>query len=260
MTSTLSPPHDALLETVPPGATHVATRDVDYSADGTALQGYLAFDESTDQARPGVLVVHDWNGIGEYVQVRAQMLARLGYIAFAPDIYGRGIRPDDSDAAQIAGTYYGNPGLMRSRILAGLDQLQAQPQVDSTRIAAIGYCFGGSVSLALAASGADLLGVVSFHGALVPVSPEDAAGIRAKILVLGGAADPVVPDEAVRSFENSLRAAPHVDWQHARYSGAMHAFTLPEANAPDHGAQYNAAAEKRSWTAMLNFFEEIFSS
>ena len=188
------------------------------------------------------------------------MLARLGYVAFAPDIYGRGIRPDDSEAAQVAGTYYGNPGLMRSRILAGLEQLRAQPQVDSSRIAAIGYCFGGSVSLALAASGADILGVVSFHGALVPVSPEDAAGIKAKILVLGGAADPVVPDDSVQAFENSLRTAPQVDWQHTRYAGAMHAFTLPEADAPGHGAQYNASAEKRSWTAMLDFFDEIFSS
>ena len=260
MTSTLSPAHAALLETVPADASHVVSHDVDYSDGGVDLQGYVALDDSTNEPRPGVLVVHDWNGIGEYVQVRAQMLARLGYVAFAPDIYGRGIRPDDNEAAQVAGTFYGNPDLMRSRVLAGLAQLRALPQVDSSRIAAIGYCFGGSVALALAASGAEIAGVVSFHGALVPVSAQEAAGIKAKILVLGGAADPVVPDEAVKAFEDSLRAAPLVDWQHTRYAGAMHAFTLPEADAPDHGAQYQATAEQRSWAAMRTFFGEIFAS
>ncbi len=260
MTSTLSPAHAALLDTVPAPSSRVVTRDVDYSVDGVDLQGYLALDDSTPEPRPGVLVVHDWNGIGEYTQVRAQMLARLGYVAFAPDIYGRGIRPDDSEAAQVAGGYYGNPSLMRARILAGLDQLRSLPQVDDTKIAAIGYCFGGSVALALAASGADIAGVVSFHGGLVPVSPEDAARIKAKILILGGAADPVVPDDAVKAYEDSLRAAPQVDWQHTRYAGAMHAFTLPEADAPDHGAQYDKSAERRSWVAMQTFFDEIFAS
>ncbi len=260
MTSTFSPAHTRLLDTVPAGSSRVVAHSVDYESDGVSLEGYLAVDEATDETRPGVLVVHDWTGVGEYVQVRAQMLARLGYVAFAPDIYGAGIRPDESEAPQVAARYYGDPELMRSRVLAGLEQLRAQPRVDRDRIAAIGYCFGGSVVLALAASGADVAGVVSFHGALMPVPSEDAAGIKAKILLLGGAADPVVPDDAVQAFENSLRAAPNVDWQHTRYAGAMHAFTLPEADAPDHGAQYNASAEKRSWTAMLNFFEEIFAS
>ncbi len=266
MTTTLSPAHTTLLDTVPVGASNVVTSDVDYELDGTALQGYLARDESADSAdasdrnRPGVLVVHDWTGVGEYVKVRCQMLARLGYVAFAPDIYGRDVRPQGDEAAQVAGQYYGNPTLMRARAQAGLDQLLSAPLVDAGRVAAIGYCFGGSVALALAASGADIAGAVSFHGALSPVSAEDAAQIKARIVVLTGAADPVVPDDKVLAFENSLRVAPDVDWQLTSYSGAMHAFTLPEAAAPDHGADYQPAAERRSWVAMRNFFDEIFAA
>ncbi len=259
MTSSLSPAHAALLATVPARSSTVIAGDLDYESEGVALQGYLALDTAFDDPRPGVLVVHDWNGVGEYVQVRCQMLARLGYVAFAPDIYGRGVRPDDSAAPGVAGGFYRDPALMRARVRAGLDQLTTHSLVDPRRTAAIGYCFGGSAALALAASGAEIAGVVSFHGALIPISPDDAAGIRAKILVLSGAADPVVPDEAVIAFADALRAAPHVDWQLTLYSGAMHAFTLPEAAAPDHGAMYQPAAERRSWTAMLDFFDEIFA-
>lgn len=260
MTTTLSPAHATLLDTIPIGASNVVTSDVDYELDGTALQGYLAYNDAADGKRPGVLVVHDWTGVGEYVQVRCQMLARLGYVAFAPDIYGRDVRPQGDEAARVAGQYYGNPTLMRARVRAGLDRLLAEPLVDASRVAAIGYCFGGSVSLALAASGADIAGAVSFHGALLPVAAEDAAQIRARILVLTGAADPVVPDDNVIAFENSLRVAPEVDWQLTSYAGAMHAFTLPEAAAPDHGASYQPAAERRSWVAMRNFFDEIFAA
>ncbi|MET3808730.1 dienelactone hydrolase [Nakamurella sp. UYEF19] len=259
MTTTLSPAHTALLATVPIGTSMVVTTEVTYESEGTTLVGYLAVDSALEGARPGVLVIHDWLGVGEYVRVRCQMLARMGFVAFAPDIYGKGVRPGPAEAPAVAGSFYGNPSLMRSRVLAGLDELRAQPQLDQDRVAAIGYCFGGSVALALAATGADIAGVVSFHGGLSPVSVEDAAGIKAGILVLTGAADPVVPDEAVLAFENSLRAAPDVDWQVVSYAGAMHAFTLPEVAAPEQGANYQPLAERRSWTAMQNFFDEIFT-
>jgi len=259
LTSTLSPAHASLLDTVPAGSSRIVTQDVHYESDGVALQGYLARDETAEGPRPATLVVHDWNGVGEYVQVRCQMLARLGYVAFGPDIYGRGVRPQGAEAAALAGFYYSNPALMRARVRAGLAQLVTQPLVDPSRVAAIGYCFGGSVALALAASGADIAGVVSFHAALVPVSADDAAQIKARILVLTGAADPVVPDDAVLAFQNSLRHAPAVDWQLTSYSGAMHAFTLPESATPEQGASYNPLAERRSWVAMRNFLEEVLA-
>ncbi|MET0865207.1 MAG: dienelactone hydrolase family protein [Nakamurella sp.] len=256
---TLPPVLAELLATVPvpPGA-DITTADVDYALDGTALRGFVAADNASIQRRPGVLVIHDWLGVGGYVQARSQMLARLGYVAFAADIYGADLRPSGRDAAKIAGGFYADPVLVRTRAQAGLDQLRAHPLVDPDRIAVIGYCFGGFCALELARTGADMAGVVSFHGLLSTDSPQDAAKITAKVLVLSGAADPVVPDDQVRDFEDALRAAPQVDWQLIRYSGAMHAFTQPEADAPDHGAAYQAAADRRSWNAMLAFFAEIF--
>jgi dienelactone hydrolase len=248
-----------LVSTVPepPGAV-IETADVDYSQDGAALRGFVAVDSASAQRRPGVLLIHDWLGVGGYMQARSQMLARLGYVALAADIYGAELRPTGQDAAQVAGQFYADPALVRARARAGLDQLRAHPLVDPDRIAVIGYCFGGFCALELARTGADFAGVVSFHGLLSTDSPQDAANIRAKVLVLSGAADPVVPDDQVTEFEDALRAAPTVDWQLIRYSGAMHAFTQPEANAPDHGAAYQQAADRRSWAAMRAFFGEIF--
>ena len=186
------------------------------------------------------------------------MLARLGYVAFAADIYGTGVRPSPQDGAKVSGAFYGDPALVRARATAGLEQLRANPLVDPDRIAVIGYCFGGFVALELARSGADVAGVVPFHGVLSTPAAEDAANIRAKILVLAGGSDPVVPDEQIVEFKNAMRAAPQLDWQLVSYSGALHAFTLPEANSPEHGAAYHPVAERRSWAAMRAFFDEIF--
>lgn len=256
----LPPVLDQLLSTVPPPAGAVIeTAELDYTLDGVALQGFLAVDSSNSRRRPGVLVIHDWLGVGGYVQARAQMLARLGYVALAADIYGADVRPGPQEAPHLVKSFYDDPALVRARARAGLEQLRAHRLVDPDRIAVIGYCFGGFAALELARSGAELAGAVSFHGILHTARPEDAANIRARILVLSGAADPVVPDGQVTEFENELRAAPGVDWQLVRYSGAMHAFTQPEANAPDHGAAYQAAADRRSWTAMRSFFDEIFA-
>jgi dienelactone hydrolase len=260
MSVSLSPVLTDLLATVPlPDGAVIDTSNLRYNVDGADLEGYLAFDASSDEPRPGVLVIHDWLGVGGYVQARSQMLARLGYIALAADIYGADLRPRPQEASAVAGRFYGDAPLVRARAAAGLEQLRANPLVDPDRIAVIGYCFGGFVALELARSGADIAGVATFHGALSSPTPQDAGNIRGKVLVLAGAADPVVPDEQVLEFENALRAAPHVDWQLITYSGAMHAFTQPEANAPDHGAAYQATADRRSWAAMQSFFAEIFS-
>ena len=251
--------HQALLERTPvPQGGVIDTEDADYTLDGTALRGYLALDSARPDRRPGVLVIHDWGGVGEYVHLRSQMLARLGYVALAADIYGAQVRPGPQEAPGVAGGYYRNPALTRSRAAAGLNLLRSHPLVDPDRIAVIGYCFGGFVALELARSGAELAGVVTFHGALSSSNPQDAANIRGKVLVLSGAADPVVPDEQVLAFENEMRAAPQVDWQLVHYSGAMHSFTQPEVDMPGHGAAYQPAAERRSWTAMVDFFDEIF--
>ena len=257
--SALSPAHAALLASAParPGAV-IDTATVDYQLAGTVLEGYLAVDTAATKRRPGVLLMHDWGGVGPYVQVRAQMLARLGYVALAADIYGADLRPAPQDAPTVAGGFYRDPALTRARATAGLAELRAHPLVDPTRIAVIGYCFGGFVALELARSGADLVGAVTFHGALSTASPQDAANIRPKILVLAGGSDPVVPDEQIADFKNALRKVPHVDWQLISYGGAMHSFTQPEVNAPDHGAAYQATADRRSWAAMLTFFDEIF--
>ena len=260
MSDTLSPAQTTLLARVPiPAGAVIDTAEVDYTLDGTELRGYLALDAADTDRRPGVLVIHDWLGVGGYVQARAQMLARLGFVAFAADIYGAAVRPGPQEAAAVAGQYYTDPDLVRARARAGLDQLAAHPLVDPDRIAVIGYCFGGFVALELARSGADIAGVVTFHGALSTSTPQDAANIRGKVLVLAGAADPVVPDEQILDFENALRAAPDVDWQLVSYSGALHAFTNPDADAPAYGAAYQPAADRRSWVAMRNFFDEIFS-
>ncbi|MGS0686564.1 dienelactone hydrolase family protein [Nakamurella sp. GG22] len=254
----LSDAHAAVLDRTPlPAGSVIDTGPVDYVLDGTALQGYFAADVTSPLLRPGVLVVHDWGGIGEYVRVRAQMLARLGYVALAADIYGADVRPSPAEAPVVAGGYYRDPALTRARVAAGLEQLRAHPLVDPRRIAVIGYCFGGWVALELARSGADLTGVVTFHAALSASDPADAATISGKVLVLSGASDPVVPDEQILAFENEMRAA-GVDWQLVRYGGALHAFTQPEVNMPEHGAAYQPAAERRSWTAMRDFFDEMF--
>jgi dienelactone hydrolase len=232
---------------------------VEYSHGDAVLEGYLVYDDAVRDRRPGVLVVHEWTGINENVKNHADAVAALGYVAFAADIYGKGIRPATTEeAAAQASIYKGDRRLMRERVRAGLDFLRNQPAVDAKRIAAIGYCFGGTTVLELARSGADVLGVVSFHGGLDTPDIGDARQIRAKVLVLHGADDPYEPKEKIDTFLKEMKDA-GVDFQMIFYGGAVHSFTNPFAgNDPSKGAAYNEKVNKRSWEAMRFFLSEIF--
>jgi dienelactone hydrolase len=205
-----------------------------------------------------VLIVHQWKGLTDYEKKRAEMLARLGYVAFAVDIYGKGVRPQDTaEASTQAGKYKSDRTLLRARVNAGLDVLRKERFVDPKRIAAIGYCFGGTTVIELARSGADIAGVVSFHGALDSPRPEDGKNIRCKVLALHGADDPFVPAKDIAAFEDELRNA-GVDWQLVKYGGAVHSFTDWNADGSMKGAKYDERADKRSWEDMKLFFAEIF--
>jgi dienelactone hydrolase len=237
----------------------VRARDVEYREGDTVLLGYLAYDDALAGKRPGVLVVHEWTGLGPYVKMRCEELARLGYVAFGADIYGKGVRPaTHEEAAKVSGMYFKDRALMRARVKAGLDELRKNPLTDSARIAAIGYCFGGAAVLELARSGADIAGVVTSHGALANPNPDDAKNIKAKVLVNHGADDPFVDMGQVNAFMDEMKKT-KVDWRVIIYSGAVHSFTVPDAgNDPSKGMAYNERADKRSWQAMRDFFGEIF--
>lgn len=237
----------------------VRTEVVEYKEGDTVLEGYLAYDDAIKGKRPGVLIVHEWMGVNSYVKKRAEQLAKLGYIAFAADIYGKGIRPKNRDeAAAEAKKYKENRKLMQARVVAGLNILKKHAVTDISRTAAIGYCFGGTTVLELARSGADVDGVVSFHGGLDSLNPNDAKNIKGKVLVLHGGDDPFVPAEQVASFQDEMRKA-GVDWHMVIYGGAVHSFTNPDSgNDNSKGAAYNEKADKRSWEDMKQFFSEIF--
>ncbi len=238
----------------------IRTELVEYKQADTVLEGYLTYDDALKGKIPGVLIVHEWTGLGPYVKRRAEQIAGLGYAAFAVDIYGKGIRPKDAkEAALQAGMYRADRQLMRERAKAGLEQLKKYTFVDPGRIAVMGYCFGGGVALELARSGADLRGVVSFHGNLDTPLPEDARNIKAKVLILHGADDPFVTKEQVAAFQEEMRAA-SVDWQMVLYGNAVHSFTNPDSgNDPSRGIAYNREADVRSWEAMKAFFREVFA-
>ena len=242
-------------EPEPPGG--VRGVEVDYDVAGTACRGYLAVPADATEPVPGVLVVHDWIGVSDATRMRCDMLARLGYAAFAADVYGADVRPSQAEASDVAGSYYGDQHRWRERLTGAYEIMVGDDAVDASRTAAIGYCFGGSSALQLARTGADLSAVVSFHGGLSTGPAGEAAGIKPALLVLTGGADPVVPDEAVTALQDELRGAPGVDWSVVTYAGAMHAFTVPGVNAPEYGAQYQERADRRSWTAMKDFFAEV---
>ncbi len=236
----------------------IHTENVEYKQGDTTLKGYLAYDDSLTGKRPGVLVVHQWLGLTDYEKHRAEMLAQLGYVAFCADIYGKDNRPKDvGEAGALAGKFKSDRALLRARVNAGLDALRQQPLVDEKNIAAIGYCFGGTTVIELARSGADIAGVVSFHGGLDSPTPADGKNIKCKVLALAGADDPFQKPEDLTAFEDEMRNA-KVDWQITFYGGAVHAFTQPNPGFVNAGAKYNEKADKRSWQAMKDFFAETF--
>lgn len=243
----------------PPTLARIVTRPVEYKAGETTMVGYLAYDDAKPGRRPGVLVVPDWKGLGDFAKEKAEELAATGYVALAVDMYGGGlIAQDNEEAARLAGPLKGNRAEMRARVRAAFEILAAHPQVLPEKIAAIGFCFGGTTVLELARSGAPVAGVVSFHGNLDTPDPADAKQIRGKVLVLHGADDPYVPPPEVVAFQEEMQRA-KVDWQLVMYGGAVHSFTNPKAGVdPSRGAAYNESADRRSRRAMKEFFAEIF--
>jgi len=250
----------AYLTFVPTLRAEVDKKPINYQQGGTGLEGLLVQTPPAEPGkRPGVLICHQWMGLTDYEEKRAEMLAELGYVVFALDIYGKGVRPADrEEAAKTAGMYKGDRELLRARANAGLKVLREQPNVDASRIAVIGYCFGGTTALELARSGADVAAVVSFHGGLSTPDPKLAEQIKAKILALHGAIDPHVPVDEVLAFGKEMADA-NVDWQLNSYGGAVHSFTQWHAgDDPSTGVAYNESADKRSWQAMKSFFAEVF--
>ncbi|MGD8460198.1 MAG: dienelactone hydrolase family protein, partial [Desulfobacterales bacterium] len=235
----------------------VVSQNVEYKHEDIVLEGYLAYDDTAKGKRPGVLVVHEWWGLNDYVRMRVDKLAKLGYVAFALDMYGKGIWTDQASKAQeLSGHLRGKP-IMRQRARAGLEILRKNERVDPTKIAAIGYCFGGTTVLELAYSGADIAGVVSFHGGLTTPKAEDMSRIKAKILVLHGANDAFIPPEKIAAFQEGVGKA-GADWQMIYYGGAVHSFTNPAADKKNiNGLAYSPSADDRSWKHMQLFFDEI---
>lgn len=239
------------------GAT-LQTEQLKYKHGNTVLHGHLAYDDRTTGKRPGVLVVHEWWGLNNHAKKKAEALAEAGYIALALDMYGEGKSTQHpKEAGEWAGFVRKNQQIAKERFLAAYDLLRNHELTKSDKTAAIGYCFGGWVVLSMAQEGIPLRGVVSFHGSL-PIRRVEPDTIKAKILVCHGAEDSLVTGDQINKFQENLRHA-GADWQFIIYGGAKHSFTNPDADKSGiAGLGYSAAADKRSWNAMLAFFQEIF--
>jgi dienelactone hydrolase len=235
----------------------VKVQSVDYKQGDAALEGWLVYDDAKQGKRPGVVVFPAWNGPDGDAKEHAQALAKMGYVAFVADVYGKGIRPQaPKDAGAEAGKYMKDRPLLRDRAKAAYDQLAKNPMVNPQKIAAIGYCFGGAGALDLARSGAPLVDTVTFHGDLTSPTPQDDNNIKGRVLALHGAADPIVNAQAQDGFRKEMSDA-HVKWQMVLYGGAVHSFTQKDAgNDPSKGAAYDPYADKSSWAEMTRLFHE----
>jgi dienelactone hydrolase len=237
------------------------TRDVEYRCDEATMRGHLVWDETVTVRRPGVAVFHEGLGLGDFAMARARMVAELGYVALAADMFGERRQARNlQEVATVVGGLRAAPEKLRARGQAALNALAALPQVDASRLAAIGFCFGGSVVLELAREGADLKAAVSFHGVLATKHPAASGGVRASVLVCTGADDPLAPPDQVTAFENEMRTANVRDWQVISYGNTLHGFTNPAADGSMmRTALYNEQADRRSWAAMKGLFGEVLA-
>jgi dienelactone hydrolase len=233
--------------------------NIDYHDDEVICRGFIAYDDTASGKRPGVLVFHEGLGLGEHIIERTRTVAKLGYIALAADMFGdRRQARDLEDMRGLVGDLRNEPLRLRARARAALAALASLPEVDTGRLCAIGFCFGGSVVLELARDGADLKGVVSFHGVLATKAPAFPGKVKASVLVLTGGDDPLAPPEHVVALENEMRAAGVRDWQVVTYGNTQHAFTNPAADGSFlSGTLYNEQSDRRSWAAMTSFLEEV---
>jgi dienelactone hydrolase len=237
----------------------VNTKDISYEYGGVKFKGHLAWDDAAKGKRPGVLVVHEWWGLNDYAKKRAEQLAGLGYVAFACDMYGEGKTTEHpKEAGDFANEVRKNVKDWRGRAQAALDVLKGQDQVEKDRLAAIGYCFGGSTALQLAYTGADLKAVVTFHAGLSVPDAEQAKAIKGKLLVCHGASDKFIPEETAVKFRAALEEA-KVDYAMVYFGNAKHSFTVKEVDEKHvEGLAYNAEADRRSWQYMKLLFDEMF--
>ncbi|MCC7411579.1 MAG: dienelactone hydrolase family protein [Gammaproteobacteria bacterium] len=241
----------------------IRAETVEYEAGGTLLRSYLAYDEARAGKRPGVIVVHEWWGLNDYIRGRARMLAELGYVALAVDMYGNGkLAATPAQAGAEMNKVLAAPAMLEAHFEAGADFLHGHPAADPQKTAAIGYCFGGAVVLHMGRCGMHLAGVVSFHGNLSSLHKPDKGGIKARILVCHGAEDKLVGEDQVKAFKQEMHEA-GADYRFVSYAGALHGFTNPEATAK--GREYglplahDAGVDQRSWQEMQSFFKEIFA-
>jgi dienelactone hydrolase len=238
----------------------IQTRLIDYADGDKVLEGQLAWDNSIDGLKPGVMVCHAWRGRSDFENDRAAELAKLGYAGFALDLYGKGILgsgPDEN--AGLMQPFLDDRAMLQQRLLSSLQVMREQPEVDASKTAAIGYCFGGLCVLDIARTGEDLNGVVSLHGLFAAPGNTSGNSIMAKVLALHGWNDPMATPDAVVALAEELTSM-GADWQLHGYGNTMHAFTNPQANDPDLGTVYNASADRRSWVAVRNFLAELFGA
>lgn len=236
----------------------IKTETVEYFDGKTPLEGYIAYDDAAKGPRPTVLIVHQWKGLTENEKGRAQQLAQKGYVAFAIDIYGKGVRPTAMDeAGKTSGIYKNNRALYRQREKAAWDFISKDKRVDTKHIVAIGYCFGGVGALEMGRAGWPVAGIVTFHGDLSNPTPADAKNFKSPVLVLHGALDPYVDHKQVDAFVSEMNDA-KVNFTFTEYSGAVHAFTQKDSgNDPKAGIAYNEAADRHSWQAFMDFLNEV---